>query len=175
MAGMSIERENKVVAKALFSSNCSTWGTPDYIFGPLNEEFNFEIDLAASKKNTKCAKFFDKKQNSLKQKWHLFKCAWLNSPYGRGVTIKWVRKAYKESLKGVTVVCLLPARTDTVWFQKYCYNRENVELRFLKGRIKFVGARHGAPFPSVIVIFHARKAIEFGVAPERKRKRKHAA
>ncbi len=54
---------------------------------------------------------------------------------------------------------LLPARTDTKAFHAYIWDgekhqpRAGVEVRFLPGRIKFVGAAHGAPFPSMIVIF----------------------
>ncbi len=49
---------------------------------------------------------------------------------------------------------LLPARTDTQWFHTYINN--HAEIRFLKGRIKFVGAKHPAPFPSMVVIFRPR-------------------
>ncbi len=48
---------------------------------------------------------------------------------------------------------LIPARTDTKWFHEYIYDKPNVEIRFLKGRLKFVGAEHSAPFPSMVVIF----------------------
>jgi site-specific DNA-methyltransferase (adenine-specific) len=36
-----------------------------------------------------------------------------NPPYGREIG-RWVEKAYESSLAGALVVCLLPARTDTV-------------------------------------------------------------
>ena len=51
------------------------------------------------------------------------------------------------------IVMLLPARTDTRWFHNYIWNKKNVELRFLKGRLKFEGSKNSAPFPSMIVIF----------------------
>jgi hypothetical protein len=34
--------------------------------------------------------------------------------------------------------------------------RPGVEIRFLPGRLKFGGLHSGAPFPSVVVIFHAK-------------------
>jgi len=40
-----------------------------------------------------------------------------NPPYGKAIG-KWVEKCYKENLKGVAVVMLIPARTDTSWFHK---------------------------------------------------------
>ena len=57
------------------------------------------------------------------------------------------------------VVMLIPARTCTRWFHDYIWDasnnipRSNVEVRFLKGRVKFVGADNAAPFPSMIVVF----------------------
>ncbi len=66
---------------------------------------------------------------------------------------------------GITVVYLLPARTDTKWFHEYCYNKPNVEIRFLKGRVKFKGVsehykRNSAPFPSMIVIFRPTSTVQ---------------
>lgn len=46
---------------------------------------------------------------------------------------------------------LIPARTDTSYFQDYIYNRS--EIRFIPGRVKFGDSNTGAPFPSMIVIF----------------------
>ena len=51
---------------------------------------------------------------------------------------------------GTIVVCLVPARTDTKWFQDYCLKGE---VRFIRGRLTFEGAKNPAPFPSAIVIF----------------------
>lgn len=72
----------------------------------------------------------------------------------------WVEKAALTStFGGVTVVCLLPARTDTRWFQRFVWSYEGnkpqpyVEVRFIKGRLKFGGAKNSAPFPSMVVVF----------------------
>jgi hypothetical protein len=80
----------------------------------------------------------------------------MNPPYGRTIG-QWVEKAYRSSLAGATVVCLLPARTDTAWWHDLCMKGE---IRFLRGRVRFereretgVRAVSAAPFPSAIVIF----------------------
>lgn len=73
----------------------------------------------------------------------------MNPPYGRNIG-KWVEKAYKSSLDGATVVCLLPVRTDTAWWHDYCMRGV---VMFLRGRLKFSGAKNNAPFPSAIVVF----------------------
>lgn len=50
---------------------------------------------------------------------------------------------------------LIPARTDTKAFHEYIYGK--AEIRFLKGRLRFVGATYNAPFPSMVVIFKDKK------------------
>lgn len=78
---------------------------------------------------------------------------WINPPYGRGDNVgRWVRAAEQKSREeGCTVVMLVPARTDTKWFHEAAKPR--AEIRFVKGRLKFVGAPHTAPFPCLVLIF----------------------
>ena len=77
----------------------------------------------------------------------------MNPPYGR--TIKnWMKKAYESSLNGATVVCLVPARTDTTWWHDYAMKGE---IEFIKGRLKFGGSKNSAPFPSAVVVFKGNK------------------
>lgn len=56
----------------------------------------------------------------------------------------------RDIIEGGTVVCLLPARTDTTWWHDYCMRGK---IEFIRGRIKFGGAKNSAPFPSAIVVF----------------------
>jgi site-specific DNA-methyltransferase (adenine-specific) len=72
----------------------------------------------------------------------------MNPPYGR--KLSWWAGVYFD-LGGIhteSVIALLPARTDTVWFNDFWY--ESAACCFWKGRIKFVGAPHPSPFPSVL-------------------------
>jgi phage N-6-adenine-methyltransferase len=134
-----------------FSSESCVWGTPQDLFDELNEEFRFELDVCAGDENHKCERYFTKKDNGLKKDWR--GVCWMNPPYGRDETGNWILKAYYSSLAGATVVCLVPARTDTEWFQNVC---KNGEVRFIKGRLRFTGKGnrgYGAPFPSMVVIF----------------------
>lgn len=134
----------------MFSSKTDMWFTPQEFFDKLDQEFNFTLDVCAIPENAKCERFFTPEMNGLKQEWTGI--CWCNPPYGRELG-KWVEKAYIASTYGTTVVMLIPARTDTQWFHKYIYNKENVEIRFVKGRLKFGGAKNAAPFPSMVVIF----------------------
>lgn len=76
----------------------------------------------------------------------------MNPPYGKALP-QWVSKAYRSAcIFGATVVCLLPARTDTAWWHDYVLPYA-AEIRYLRGRVQFGGASNSAPFPSVIVVF----------------------
>ena len=147
-----------MVDKALFSSDSSEWETPQELFDQLNVEFNFDVDVCAEANNAKCETYFDFINDGLSQDWWLFRSCWCNPPYGKEIGL-WIEKAVAESKIGATVVMLLPARTDTKYFHRYIWNcekhqtRPGVELRFLKGRLKFGGAKNSAPFPSMVVIF----------------------
>jgi len=144
--------------KLHFSSEKNDWETPQWLFDELDKEFEFELDVCASRENQKIAFYFTERQDSLNIDWKseldqsiikTYNC-WMNPPYGRKIG-KWIKKANEEAKKGCIVVALLPARTDTKWFHEYIYKKH--EIRFLKGRLKFVGAEHSAPFPSMIVVF----------------------
>lgn len=131
-----------------FSSNTDVWETPQEFFEELNREFHFETDVCALPSNAKCDRFFSPETDGLAQEW--FGRCWCNPPYGRQIG-KWVEKA--ATSEALTVM-LLPARTDTTWFHDHCLGRE---IRFIRGRIKFGGAKYNAPFPSMIVIFDGRR------------------
>ena len=133
--------------KVMFSSKTDDWETPQDLFDKLDQEFEFNLDVCATRDNRKCRNFYAKELDGLKQDWS--GVCWMNPPYGREIG-KWVQKAYEESLKGSTVVCLLPSRTDTKWWHGYCMKGE---VRFIKGRLKFGNSKNSAPFPSAIVIF----------------------
>ncbi|WP_424768544.1 DNA N-6-adenine-methyltransferase [Paenibacillus sp. sgz302251] len=140
-----------VLNEGMFSSSTYEWETPQDLFDELNIEFKFDLDVCATESNKKCERYFTIAQNGLRQEWT--GVCWMNPPYGRGIH-KWVQKAYESSLKGVTVVCLLPARTDTKWWHEYCEKVDkNNDIRFIKRRIRFGGSNGDAPFPSVVVVF----------------------
>lgn len=138
-----------MVSKALFTSNTVEWSTPRPFFETLNDEFHFTIDVCATKENALCPVFFTKEQNGLKQPWS-GNC-FGNLPYGRGV-MDWINKAATEAVRcSATSVFLVPARPDTKWFRQAFETA--TELRLIKGRLKFGGAKTPAPFPSCVFVF----------------------
>lgn len=140
--------------KVHFSSASDNWATPQWLFDELSKEFSFQLDACASEANAKCVSYISSEQDGLKQSWEVLptKAVWMNPPYGRTIGL-WVKKASEEAALGSLVVALLPARPDTRWFHDYIYNIPGVELRLLKGRLKFGDAKNSAPFPSMVVIF----------------------
>ena len=138
----------------MFSSKTDLCATPAELFNELDQEFHFTVDVCALPENAKCRNYYTPEIDGLTQKWG--GTAWCNPPYGRAVA-KWVQKAHEEQKNGNTVVMLLPARTDTKWFHEHIYKQDGVEIRFIKGRLKFGGAENPAPFPSMIVIFKERR------------------
>ena len=133
-----------------FSLKSNEWYTPQYLFDELNEKYQFTLDPCASHENAKCDKYFTIEDDGLMKDWSK-DIVFMNPPYGRNIK-HWIKKAYEESVKGATVVCLIPARTDTTYWHDYIFNNA-YNIKFLKGRIKFGGAVNSAPFPSAIVVF----------------------
>ena len=132
----------------MFSSATDQWATPQSFFNEWDAVFRFELDVCADAQNAKCWRYFSEQDNGLYQDWAPNRC-WMNPPYGREIR-RWMQKAYEESLKGATVVCLVPARTDTAWWHDYAMKGE---ITFIRGRLKFGDAKSGAPFPSAVVVF----------------------
>ena len=142
-----------MVSQTLFSRATDEWETPQWLFDELHAEFNFKADLAASSENKKCHwVYLTKHNNALTYSWSSFAgWLWCNPPYSKSK--EFIQKANEEMQQGARIVMLLPARTDTIAFHKYIYKQPNIEIRFLKGRLKFGGAKNTAPFPSMVVIF----------------------
>lgn len=147
---------------ACLSTGKDDWETPDELFQTYNSLFHFVLDAAADSTNHKCADWFGPDgvcADALTADWGPYLAKgniWLNPPYSRGLQTAFVKKALSEVTKqsGVgasKVVLLLPARTDTKLFHEVVL--PNGEVTFLKGRVRFVGATQGAPFPSMIVVF----------------------
>jgi phage N-6-adenine-methyltransferase len=141
----------------MFSSATDLWATPQWVFDALDKVFRFEVDVCALPENAKCPQYYSPEDDGLSQDW--IGTCWMNPPYGRGIGA-WVEKAYKSAKDhGSTVVCLLPARTDTRWWHDYCALGE---VYFVRGRLKFGDAANSAPFPSAVVVFRPQITDAFG-------------
>ena len=124
--------------RGLFTSASEHWETPLDLYAVLDAEFAFDDDPCPLKSE----------EDGLVRPWG--KTTFVNPPYGSAIG-KWMKKAYNESRKGKTVVCLIPSRTDTRWWHEYVMQAR--EIRFLRGRLRFGDAVNSAPFPSAIAVF----------------------
>ena len=114
----------------------NSWETPQLLFDSLNQEFNFNLDVCATKENAKCEFFFTKEDNALIQSWN-GNC-FMNPPYSKTNIKLFCEKALIEITTNELcrlIVGILPVRTYTQWFHKFVYRKS--ELRFLEGRVKF--------------------------------------
>jgi len=126
---------------SLFASKKQDWRTPEALYRQLDAEFHFNFDPCPT----------DPTFNGLHIAWK--ERNFVNPPYSE--VARWVQKGFNESLKGKLVVFLVAARTDTQWFHKYAL-KYATEIRFIKGRLKFRGAKDSAPFPSCVIVFDGR-------------------
>ena len=136
--------------EVMFSQQTDVWGAPQWLFDALDKEFGFTLDPCSDGTNAKCKRFFSIHDNGLLKDWGT-ETVFMNPPYSQ--CEEWMRKAYGAAQEGATVVCLVPARTDTEWWHRYAMKGE---IRLLKGRLKFGEATSGAPFPSAVIVFRPR-------------------
>lgn len=147
-----------------FSSKTSEWSTPEDLFRRLDKEFHFTVDVAASKGNAKCKKFYTEENDGLAQSWENER-VFCNPPYGYGINA-WIEKL--ASGEAEVAVGLVPARTDTRWFHDHILGK--AEVRFIKGRLMFGGQEHPAPFPSMVAIWRKPQSLELkGMEQEKKK------
>ena len=152
------------------------WETPDDLMAALRAAYgDLDLDPCATYENRKADRWFGKGawdcggspyahehentkpceycrpvEDGLAQEWA--GKVYVNPPYGRGVP-EWVGKCFNEVRLGnpELVVALLPVSPDTRWWQAWV--SQATEVRFLKGRVTFVGATGPAPFASAIVVW----------------------
>jgi len=146
----------------MFSKRSDEWETPQNFFDDLNNIYHFTLDPCCQTYNAKCEKYYTREDNGLTKDW-AGETVFCNPPYGSQIG-NWVKKCYEESLKGVKILMLIPARVDTRWFHNYIYNKPNIRIEFIKGRLKFINGLElykkepfkpsSAPFPSMLVYFN---------------------
>lgn len=132
-------------------NHSDNWATPKEFYDNLNNEFNFDFDPCPLNHNLG-------EWDGLKIEWG--KVNYINPPYSRTLKEAFILKAIEESKKGKTCVMLLPVSTSTKIFHEQILPNKK-EIRFVKGRIKFLGVNtkgeyvtNKAPMhDSMIVIF----------------------
>ena len=144
----------------MFSKASDEWTTPQAFFDALHAEFAFDLDAAATAANRKKTRYLglDNGLDALDVLWGMYGTrVWCNPPYSQ--VRAFIDKAAHERPRGLLTVMLLPARTDTRWFHEHLWDarthrpQTGIELRFVKGRLKFGDGANSAPFPSMVAVF----------------------
>lgn len=166
--------------KAAFSSATDKWNTPTSLINDLATVFNWDLDVCASGPNV-CQNYITEQQDSFTHEWQGLcwmnppygnpehpckpnckkkKCkkrGHCNYKYIPGV-LDWVNKAADtvtnrrdQGHDDTAVVCLLPARTDTIMYQQYADRA--TQITYIKGRFHFNNDPDPAPFPSMFMVF----------------------
>jgi phage N-6-adenine-methyltransferase len=142
------------------------WRTPPDLFARLNARFQFDYDAFASHENALCANYSTTEGTRSETTWlqgvdglafpWVTRRVYMNPPYSRDLIAKCVRKAVDERNNAQIIVALLPAATETMWFQQlvlpYCH------IEWLPKRVRFIDPETGEPGQSppsgsVIAIF----------------------
>lgn len=139
------------------------YNTPQWLYDYLDNEFEFEFDLAAVKENAK-TRFF---KDSLKRDWHkLDGWLWLNPPFA-GIR-QWVERSYEESKQGAKIVMLVPS---TILCAPYMAKCQPKEVRFCASQPVFKNTFTDKVirFPPAILIYDQsmrRRPVSFFAKPK---------
>jgi hypothetical protein len=169
LAAMPVARFNDLIAqirmpdasvsftKTAHKSESPEHYTPHEFLESVYRVFDGHPDLdpcAESQKNPNvpATKHYTEQDDGLSLPWH--GKVFLNPPYGREI-LAWMEKLRAEWTRGdvTEIIALLPARTDTEWFDVITRETDDAVICFLFGRLTFVGNHDPAPFPSMAVYF----------------------
>jgi len=133
------------------------WQTPVEFYNKLNDEFNFDFDPCPYNEN-----LINKENDGLLIDWG--KSNFVNPPYSRKLKESFVLKAIEMAKIGKLSVMLLPVSTSTNLFHNHILPNAH-EIRFIKGRIKFIGKNINNEYvnnktgmhDSMLVIFKPKK------------------
>lgn len=133
----------------MYSSMTDKHNTPAWLVDKIAEFFDvIALDPCTSEDNpTRAKSFFTARDNGLAQEWG-GSSVYMNPPYGRSIG-DWTGKLVAEYERGFIdeAIALLPARTDTQWWQGLA----PYPICFMRGRLKFNDCDGSAPFPSALV------------------------
>jgi phage N-6-adenine-methyltransferase len=134
-----------------------TVGTPrDFLDAVEKRWGKITFDLAATKDNAVCKRFYSPEDDSLNKKWRKLEgVLWLNPPFSR--IEPWAHKCEHSLMARAfkDLLFLVPASVGANWFVEHCYRKALVI--FLQGRLTFVG--HAQPYPKDMIL------VDYGANP----------
>lgn len=133
----------------MFSSATDKHNTPAWLVEKVREFLDgIELDPCTSPDNPcKAMRFFTEQDDGLAMVWQA-RTVYMNPPYGREIG-DWTESLVNSYERGHIdeAIALLPARTDTQWWQGIAA----YPVCFIKGRLRFNDVTQSAPFPSALI------------------------
>lgn len=134
------------------------WGTPPDLFKRLSVRFGgFDYDPFASHENFKASVYstvagtfaFDGSEvaqlsddDGLTREW-AGRRVFMNPPYSRGLIEQCIEKAFESRYNADIIVALLPAATETRWFQRHILTACHID--WLPRRVHYIDPATGQP------------------------------
>lgn len=134
----------------LHSSDRMDWQTPDVVLDLVREVGVIRLDPCTEVANpTGAQEWISPPGDGLSYDWQPARSGvvYVNPPYGRSLQT-WIAKCCTEGTAGSEIVLLVPARPDTAWYDA-AHDSANAKCEW-RGRLRFKGAPHCAPFPSAL-------------------------
>lgn len=151
------------------------WGTPPDLFARLHRRFKFDYDAFASHENALCSMYSTRDGtfgkllhppdepaqisglDGLTYDWSGLR-VFMNPPYSRGLIEQCIEKAYEERERADIIVALIPASTETQWFQRFILPHCHID--WLAKRVRYIDPvtkqpGQSPPSGSVIAVFKA--------------------
>jgi hypothetical protein len=144
------------VAAALLKSDRQDWNTPAEVLDLVRQVGPIGLDPCWNAAGlVRAARNLDGAIgcSGLLAPWGGHGLVFINPPYGREL-VPWAKKIAAEGAAGVEAIALVPARTDTAWWHDHIATAD--AICFWRGRLTFLGAEAGAPFPSALAYFGER-------------------
>lgn len=135
-------------------NHSDNWSTPKQFYDKLNEEFNFDFDPCPLNEGV-----ITPDKDGLLIEWGSKN--YVNPPYSKKLKEAFVLKAISESKKGKLCVMLLPVSTSTKLFHNHILPNAT-EIRFVKGRIKFIGVNTKGELVNDKAPMHDSMIVVFG-------------
>jgi phage N-6-adenine-methyltransferase len=127
------------------------WGTPPDLFKRLDYRFQFDYDPFASHANALCSRYstvdgtydrlgtanvvMDDGHDGLTADWGHAR-VFMNPPFSRGLMEPCIEKAFNERNNAQVIVALVPASTETRWFQNFILPHCHID--WLPRRVNFI-------------------------------------
>lgn len=122
------------------------WQTPECVLERVRRVGPIELDPCADANRPLGHANFTVEDDGLQRFWPIG-LVYVNPPYSQ--LRKWLAHCAARGTTGAEIIALVPARTDTrAWHESATTARA---VCFWRGRLRFVGALHPAPFPSAVL------------------------